>query len=49
MYTLLIFVIQKLIWDKIEREFLQMEKSHPNQLFTRESNNYNFKNKKINQ
>ena len=49
MYTLVIFIIQKLIWNKIVCEFLQMEKSHPNQLFTRESNNYNFKNKKINQ
>ena len=29
MYTLVIFLIQKLIWNKSEYEFLQMEKSHP--------------------
>ena len=29
MYTLAHFLIQKLIWNKIEYEFLQMEKSDP--------------------
>ena len=29
MYTLVIFLIQKLIWNKSEYKFLQMEKSHP--------------------
>ena len=28
-YTLVIFLIQKLIWNKIKYEFLKMEKSHP--------------------
>ena len=45
MYTLVIFLIQKLIWNKIECQFLQIEKSYPNQLFARDSNKYNFKNK----
>ena len=29
MYTLVIFLIQKLIWNKIEYEFLKIENSQP--------------------
>ena len=43
MYMLVIFLIQKLIYNKIECEFLQIGKSCPNQLFIKESNNHTFK------
>ena len=49
MYTLVIFLIQKLILEQIECEFLQIKKSQLNQLFTRESNKYNLIKQKINQ
>ena len=49
MYTLVISLIQKLILEQIECEFLQIKKSQLNQLFTRESNKYNLIKQKINQ
>ena len=49
MYTLVILLIQKLILEQIECEFLQIKKSQLNQLFTRESNKYNLIKQKINQ
>ena len=49
MYTLVILLIQKLILEQTECEFLQIKKSHLNQLFTRESNKYDLIKQKINQ
>ena len=49
MYTLVIFLIQKLILEQIECELLQIRKPHPNHLFTIESNKYDLKKQKINQ
>ena len=49
MYTLVIFLIQKLILEQIECELLQIRKPHLNQLFTRESNKYDLKKQKVNQ